>query len=71
MNLPDGVGTTLLHRVRDEHLATQVAVTTGTTDGPLRAEALDLRPDAFFDKPFDSDKLVEWLSAPSETSSDE
>lgn len=62
LNLPDGVGVTVLHYIRDRGLDTQVAVTTGTTDDSLRSAALQLKPGAFFLKPLDPDELVGWLS---------
>ena len=63
MNLPDGVGTTVLRRVRDERLPIKVAVVSGSGDDALMAEARSLRPDALFRKPPDWDALVNWLAA--------
>ena len=63
MNLPDGVGTTVLRRVRDEHLPVKVAVLSGSGDEALMAEARGLRPDAMFKKPPDYDALMSWVAA--------
>ena len=63
MNLPDGVGTTVLRHVREAHLPVKVAVLSGSGDDALMAEARALRPDALFRKPPDWDALVSWIAA--------
>jgi CheY-like chemotaxis protein len=61
LELTDGNGIELLRRVRSQNLPVRVAVTTGSSDGPLLAEVSGLRPDAVFIKPIDFTKLVDWL----------
>ena len=63
MNLPDGVGTTILRRIRAEHLPIKVAVVSGSGDAELMAEARSLRPDAMFQKPPDWGALMDWIGA--------
>jgi CheY-like chemotaxis protein len=61
LNLPDGVGTTILERIRAEQRPIRVAVATGTTDDDLLTEALSHRPDVILRKPFDVAALLKWL----------
>ena len=61
LELTDGNGIELLRRVRSQNLPVRVAITTGSSDGPLLAEVSGLRPDAVFIKPIDFAKLVDWL----------
>ena len=63
MNLPDGVGTTILRHVRAERLPIKVAVLSGSGDGTLMDEARALGPDAMFKKPPDWDALLAWIAA--------
>ena len=63
MNLPDGVGTTILRHVRTNDLPIKVAVLSGATDAALLGEVADLRPDATFTKPPDWDALLGWVTA--------
>jgi two-component system response regulator QseB len=51
--LPDGDGVALLRYIREHELPVRVAVVTGSEDGPLLAETMRLKPDAFFVKPVD------------------
>ena len=60
--LPDGSGTAILARIRDEHLPVRVAVASGAY-GTMLASAKSLSPDAFFTKPIDLGRLKEWLGA--------
>lgn len=62
MNLPDGVGTTVLRQVRDGRLPIKVAVLSGSGDDELMDEARSLRPDAMFRKPPDWDALMDWVA---------
>lgn len=61
LNLPDGLGTTVLERIRVERLPIRVAVVSGTGDAALLAEVERLGADAVFPKPPDLDALTEWL----------
>ena len=61
LELTDGSGVDLLRRIRSENRAIRVAITTGSSNGPLLAEVTALRPDAVFIKPIDFSKLVDWL----------
>ncbi|MDB5296423.1 MAG: hypothetical protein JWO31_2406, partial [Phycisphaerales bacterium] len=63
LNLPDGVGTTILARVRAEGRPMRVAVASGTTDAALLAEAVRLKPDLMLRKPIDVGVLAAWLDA--------
>jgi DNA-binding response OmpR family regulator len=62
LNLPDGLGTAVLRRVRARGLSVCVAVVTGSGDETLIDEARDLGADAVFRKPPDWDKLMEWVA---------
>jgi DNA-binding response OmpR family regulator len=61
LNLPDGVGTTILQRIRDERRAMKVAVATGADEGELLAEARRLGPDLLLRKPYNVNELLKWL----------
>jgi CheY-like chemotaxis protein len=61
LNLSDGVGTTVLERVRTDHLPVKVAVLTGTSDAKLLNRVRELDPDAIFTKPPDLGELQSWL----------
>ena len=61
LELTDGNGVELLRRIRAQNLPIRVAITTGSSHGPLMAEISRLRPDAVFIKPIDFSKLVDWL----------
>lgn len=63
LHLPDGSGTAVLRRVREAHPDIKVAVTTGTSEGLLLADALMLRPDAHFTKPVDFAQVLAWLGS--------
>jgi DNA-binding NtrC family response regulator len=62
MNLPDGVGTTVLRHVRQHNLPVKVAVLSGSLDMKLLAEAETLRPDAIFTKPPNWEDLLDWIA---------
>jgi DNA-binding response OmpR family regulator len=63
LTLTDGLGTSALRYVREQKLATKVAITTGTS----RREVLDavekLAPDRLFAKPYSIHDLVEWVGS--------
>jgi CheY-like chemotaxis protein len=63
MNLPDGLGTEVLERIRAERRPVKVAVLTGTLDTELLGRARELRPDAVFIKPITAEALEAWLSS--------
>lgn len=63
MNLPDGVGTTILRHVRDEKLPVRVAVVSGSVNCSIMAEVDALAPDARFGKPTNWDALLNWVAA--------
>ena len=59
--LPDGSGAEVLRRVREQHLPSRVAVTTGTTAEEMLREVQGLSPDAIYHKPLDLERLERWL----------
>ena len=64
LNLPDGAGTHVLRRIREQALPTRVALVTGAIDTALLEEARGLGVDAVFIKPPDWDKLLDWVAQP-------
>ena len=63
LELPDGLGTLILARIRAERRPIRVAITSGTTDDAALAEAHRLRPELFMRKPIDVEALIDWLNA--------
>ena len=63
LNLPDGLGTTILEQIRADKRPIRVAVATGTTDAGLLSEAARLRPDLLLQKPYDMNVLIRWLDS--------
>ncbi len=63
LNLPDGVGTVLLERIRRQKLPIKVAITTGTTDPELLLDVKELHPDVIFKKPLNLSEVMRWLDA--------
>ena len=61
LNLPDGLGTVILERIREEQRPIRVAVATGTSDLGLLSDAERHRPDLVLRKPVDLNALLEWL----------
>jgi DNA-binding response OmpR family regulator len=59
--LPDGDGTALLRKIRDERLDTRVAVTTGSSDAARLRAVTELRPELFLVKPIDLPALLQGL----------
>jgi DNA-binding response OmpR family regulator len=62
LDLPDGVGTEVLRRIRAQALPIHVALLTGRSDQTRIEEAYHLGVDAVFIKPADWDKLLEWVA---------
>lgn len=62
LNLPDGLGTHILERIRDEQRPMRVAVCTGTTDDGLVARALECGAEIVLRKPINVTALLEWLN---------
>lgn len=63
LSLPDGYGTTLLRRVREQGLAIRVAVTTGVSEPAVIREARQLGPEAMIFKPLDLNRVLQFLRA--------
>ena len=63
LNLPDGLGTHVLKRIRDEKRSIRVAVVTGASDAAQLAAARALGPELFLQKPVDLDALLNWLNS--------
>jgi DNA-binding response OmpR family regulator len=59
--LPDGDGMDVLRKVRTDHLAIRVAVTTGVEDRTRLDEVRSLKPDALLRKPLDLNDLLRVL----------
>jgi len=59
--LPDGNGTDILRRIREEHMQVVAAVLSGAGDEMLM-EATRLKPDALFGKPVDLQDFRDWLT---------
>jgi CheY-like chemotaxis protein len=68
IHLPDGLGTTILRKIRTEQRPIQVAVLTGTSQPQIDRELEQLAPDALFRKPIQPDRLFDWLVDVSDTS---
>lgn len=60
LNLPDGLGTHILMRIRDEHRNIRVAVTTGATGEEL-GHMRQLNPELILHKPISVKALIGWL----------
>jgi two-component system response regulator RegA len=54
LGLPDGVGETILRKVRDDHLESRVAVCTGLSDPVRFAAVKGLNPEFLLCKPIDA-----------------
>jgi DNA-binding NarL/FixJ family response regulator len=61
LNLPDGLGTNLLRRVREFALPIKVAIVSASDDPALLKEVIGLRPEAMFKKPVRLDALLRWI----------
>lgn len=58
--LPDGNGVDVLRHIRRQQLPIRVAVTSGA--GNWESLLDGVRPDAFFAKPLDFERLVRWIA---------
>jgi CheY-like chemotaxis protein len=63
LRLPDGDGAALLRYIREHGLPIKVAVVTGAADDWQMAEAVLLKPDAFFTKPVDFSDIATWIAS--------
>jgi CheY-like chemotaxis protein len=61
MNLPDGLGSTVLQRIRDEHRPMRVAISSGSTDVSVMDDIRNLKAGIILRKPIDVNALIEWL----------
>lgn len=61
LHLPDGRGTEVLQRIRQDRLPIKVGITTGTIDLVLLDAAKRLQPDRIFQKPYSASDLVAWI----------
>lgn len=59
--LPDGNGSAVLDHIRRHRLPIRVAVTSGAADWESMLQ--ESRPDAYFRKPLEFDKIVRWLTS--------
>ncbi|MDB5295323.1 MAG: DNA-binding response regulator [Phycisphaerales bacterium] len=64
LNLPDGLGTAILRRIRDESRPVRVAMISGNADDAAMAEARALGVDAVFVKPPEWDEVLQWVAQP-------
>ena len=62
LNLPDGLGTTILQHVRATQPHAKIAVISATTDTDLLDFVRLLAPDAIFVKPISVCELTAWLT---------
>jgi CheY-like chemotaxis protein len=63
LNLADGVGTTILERIRSDKPAMKVAIASGSGDEALLEDAKRLRPDLLLRKPYNVNELLDWLDS--------
>jgi two-component system, OmpR family, response regulator len=59
--LPDGNGIEILRKIREEGLATKVAVMTAVGDSQILSSVRGLNPDALFQKPVNIAQVMLWL----------
>ena len=67
LDLPDGQGTALLLKIRQEARPTRVAIYSGLLNAEAIVAACGERPDALFKKPMEFDQLLEWVTTPDPT----
>ena len=65
--LPDGNGTTLLDYIRRNDLPIRVAITSGASNWQSMVGEGPSKPDAFFSKPLQIDRLMVWLTDSADT----
>jgi DNA-binding response OmpR family regulator len=63
--LPDGTGNEIIREARLNYPSIPVAIVTAAGSSPIAADAVLLRPDAFFIKPLDYTELLAWLASAS------
>jgi CheY-like chemotaxis protein len=63
MDLPDGLGLTILRKARSDKPAMKVAVCSGIVDSALLNTVRQARPDGFFRKPLEFGQLTSWLDS--------
>ena len=64
MDLPDGLGTYILRRIRDERRPIRAAVLSGTSSEPLLRWAVRYGAEVVMRKPLVVDQLLDWLARP-------
>lgn len=62
LNLPDGLGTTILERIRDEGRPIRVVITSGHRDKRLVDDSNRLHAELILSKPINVDALLGWLN---------
>jgi ActR/RegA family two-component response regulator len=63
MNLPDGVGLTVLQKARNEHPGIKTVVYSGSDDAALMDAVAEHHPDHVFRKPAMMGEIMGWLDA--------
>jgi CheY-like chemotaxis protein len=66
LNLPDGLGTAILERIRTERRPIRVAITSATSDKRLINDAHRLHAELILRKPININALLGWLNADDE-----
>jgi DNA-binding response OmpR family regulator len=61
LQLPDGLGTTLLQKIRRQPRPIRVAIYSGMTDASAVVKACGETPDAIFQKPIDFNDVLAWI----------
>ena len=61
LHLPDGLGLTILRKVRENKSSMKVAVCSGSTDPELILAVRRERPDRIFSKPLNFMELRDWM----------
>jgi DNA-binding response OmpR family regulator len=65
LRFPDGEGTEILYRIRHERLPVRVGLVTAASPADsLWNEALRFAPDAAFRKPWNLNRIIEWIRQP-------
>ena len=61
LNLPDGVGTEIIQRLRSQRQLIRIVVVSGTSDMQLLEDAKELGADLVMRKPLNVKRLLSWL----------
>ncbi|MDB5324188.1 MAG: putative Response regulator, CheY-like [Phycisphaerales bacterium] len=61
MNLPDGVGTHILERIRAENRPIRVAIMSGSADEAIVEEAKRFAPELILSKPINLAAVLTWV----------